>query len=63
MDDASVVRRLERVRELPRDVQRFVRRQRPGPQAIGECRSLDELQDQKPQAVACSTLWIAAMFG
>src|SRR4029450_6991238 len=49
MNNASVVRGLERVRELPRECQGLVRRQRPGPQAITERRSFDELQHEEPQ--------------
>ena len=40
MDDALLVRRLERVGDLPRDRQRVVDRQRPRGDALGEGRRL-----------------------
>jgi hypothetical protein len=49
MNDAPVVRGLERGRELPRECQGLVRRKRSGPQAITQRRSFDELQHEEPQ--------------
>ena len=51
MDDAVLVRRLERLGDLARDRQRFVERNRAVRDAIGERRPLDELQDERLDAV------------
>ena len=51
MNDPSVMRRLERTREFPRDGKCLVWRQRPDLQAITQCRPFDELQHQKPHVV------------
>ena len=40
MDDALLVRGFERLGDLPRDRQRFVERQRPARDALGERRRL-----------------------
>ena len=45
-----VVRRLERLRDLSRDRQRFVDRNRPLGDAVGERRSLDELHHESRRA-------------
>jgi hypothetical protein len=43
VDDALLVRRLERLGNLPRDWQRFVERKRPAPQTLGQVFAIDEL--------------------
>jgi hypothetical protein len=47
MDDALLVRRLERLRDLPRNRQRFVHWNRALSDSIGERRTVDELQDER----------------
>ena len=47
MDDALLVRRFERVGDLPRDRQRFVERNRALRDAIGERRPFDQLEDER----------------
>ena len=47
MNDALLVRGLERVDDLAGDRQRLVERQRPLRDAIGERRTLDELEHQR----------------
>ena len=46
MDDAGLVRGLERFRDLPRDRQRFVERHRPARETLREVVALDQLHDQ-----------------
>ena len=53
MDDALLVRRFERVGDLPRDRQRLVERQRPARDAIGQRVALDQLQDERARARRC----------
>ena len=50
MDDALLVRRFERLGDLPRDRQRLVERNRPVRDPIGERRPLDQLHHQRVQA-------------
>ena len=52
MDDALVVRRLERVGDLPRDRHRLVERNRPLSDAVRERRPLDQLQHQRLDTLA-----------
>ena len=48
MDDALLVRGFERLRDLPRDRQRFVeRKSSPSRDPIGERLALDQLQDER----------------
>ena len=47
MDDALLVCRLERFRDLPGDRQCLIHRQRTGPDALGQRRALDELHAPK----------------
>ena len=47
MDDALLVRRFERLGDLPRDRQRLVERNRALRDAIGERRPLDQFQDER----------------
>jgi len=47
MDDAVLVRRFERVGDLARDRQGLVQRKRAVGNAIGERRTVDELEDQR----------------
>ena len=47
MDDAAIVRRLERFGDLPSDRNDLADRQRTGGQAFGECRPLDELEHER----------------
>ena len=47
MDDALLVRRFERLRDLPRDRQRLVEGQRAARDPIGERVALDQLEDQR----------------
>ena len=51
MDDALRVRRLERVRDLMRDVQRFGHRHRPARQSLGEILPWNELHHQRLEPV------------
>ena len=46
MDDAALVRRFERLGDLPRDRQRFVERDRPPRDAIGQRRTVDQLHHE-----------------
>ena len=46
MDDPLFVGRFERLRDLPRDRQRLINRNRLVRETIGERRSLDQLQDE-----------------
>ena len=52
MDDARAMRRVERARDLDRDRQRLIERQRAFRQAIGERLAFDQFQDQRADAVA-----------
>ena len=47
MDDALLVRRLERLGDLPRDRQRLVDRNRPVRQPLGEVVAFDQLHRQE----------------
>ena len=51
MDDPLLVRRFERVGDLPGDRQRFVERERAACDPVGERRPLDQLEDQRVDAV------------
>jgi len=51
VDDPLLVGRFERLRDLPRDRQRLVDGNRPVREAIGERRSLDQLQYERLQAI------------
>jgi hypothetical protein len=51
MDDALLVRGLERLRDLARDRDRLVLRNRPLRDAIGQRRSFDQLEDQYRLAI------------
>src|SRR5215471_21649968 len=51
MYDTAVVRRLERVRDLPRDLERFIDRQRALREPVGERLTLHQLQDESLDAV------------
>ena len=51
MDDASLVRRFERLRDLLRDGQRLIERNRSLRNAVGQCRPFDQLQHERPHAV------------
>ena len=51
MDDAVLVRRFERFRDLAGDVQRLRQWQRPGRDPTGERRPIDELEDEIPALV------------
>jgi hypothetical protein len=51
MDDALLVRRLDRVGDLLRDRQRLVDGNRPLRDPIGERRAFDQLHDQGVEAV------------
>ena len=50
MDDAPLVRRLERLGDLPRDLERLVDRQRSPRQPLRQRLAVDELQDQRLDA-------------
>ena len=50
MDDAALVRRVERVGELPSDVQRLADRQRPAREPVGERLAFDELEHERVHA-------------
>ena len=47
MNDAAVVRGLERVGDLPRGGQRLVERQAAARDPIGQRRSFDQFQDER----------------
>ena len=47
VDDPLLVRGFERLGDLPRDRQRFIERNRPSRDAIGERRAFDQLQDER----------------
>ena len=51
MDDAALVRGLDRRRHLAADVERFGDGERPSREALGQALSLDELEDQVERAV------------
>ena len=67
MDDAALVRRLERFGNLQRDRQRLFERNPSGGDAVREAPSVDELEHQDRRVSAgpamSSMPWIAAMFG
>ena len=52
MDDARAMRRVERARDLHRNPQRLVERQRAFRQTIGERLAFDQFQHQRVDAVA-----------
>ena len=58
VDDAVLVRRFERLRDLPRDRQRFVERNRSVRDAIGKRRSLDQFQHERLDVPAPSVAWV-----
>ena len=47
MDDAALVRRIERVSDLPREGERIVNRHRTLAQTLGQRVALNELQNQR----------------
>jgi hypothetical protein len=51
MDHAAIVRGLERLCDLASDWQRLIDRDRPGRDAIGERRPVDQLHDERVDAV------------
>jgi hypothetical protein len=51
MDDASVVRRFERLRDLQRDSERILDRKRPALQPVRERFAFDQLHDQEVLAI------------
>ena len=51
MDDPAIVRRLQRVRNLPRNRQHLVWRQRARRQSIGERRPLRQLEHERLHAI------------
>ena len=55
MDDALLVRRFERVGDLPRDRQRLLQRNGPACEAIGQRLALDQLQHEELAAVETSS--------
>jgi hypothetical protein len=53
MHDAALVRRIERIGNLPRHIDRVINRQRAfGDEAIRERSALDEFEDQRALAIA-----------
>ena len=54
MDDAVLVRGLERVGDLLRDRQRFIERNRSVPYPVRERRPLDQLQHERQRPSASS---------
>jgi hypothetical protein len=52
MDDAVIVRRLERLADLPRDRPHLVERQRAVNETIRERQALDQLEDERARAAA-----------
>jgi hypothetical protein len=64
MNDAALVRGLERVGDLPRDRKRFVEWIGPLRNAIGQRRPFDEFHDQERPALALLRgRGMCAMFG
>ena len=63
MDDALVVRGLQRLRDLADDVERFVQRHRSAREPVGKRLAVDELQHQRADGGARSRPWTVAMFG
>ena len=63
VDDALLVRGLERFRDLLRDRQGLVNRNRALGDALRERRPLDQLHDQRATPFDSSRPWIAAMLG
>jgi hypothetical protein len=61
MDDAAIVRRLERRSDLPADFEPIAHRQRPALQSLGERLAGDILEDEVRAAAICSMPWIVAM--
>ena len=51
MDDALLVRGLERSRDLKRELNRFFNRDRTPLQPIGQCLAFDKFEDQEACAV------------
>ena len=51
MDDALIVGRFESYGDLSRDVDGFLDRKWTGGEAIGQRRPLDQLEDQRAEAV------------
>ena len=51
MDDALLVRRFQRVGDLPRDGQRLTDRDVPPFEPIGERVAVDELEDERGRAI------------
>ena len=64
MDDPSLVGRFERRRDLPRDRQCLIDGNRPLRDAVGQCRSVDQLQNERLHAmrffetVNCGDMWV-----
>ena len=52
MDDALLVRRFERLGDLPRNRHRLVQRQRPAGDPIGQRLALDQFEDQRMRLAA-----------
>ena len=64
MDDALLVRGFERLRNLLRDRQRLVDRDRAARNALGQIVALDEFHHERGDAVRLSSSpWMAAMCG
>ena len=55
MDDALLVRRVERLGDLPRDREGLGDRQRAAGETIGERGALDEFEDQRRLALDSSS--------
>jgi len=49
MDDAGLVRRFERQRDLPRERQRFVERDGPACEALGQVLAVNHFHDDRAQ--------------
>ncbi len=51
MDDSSLMCRLQRLRDLLRDRQRLIERDRPLRDSVSEGGAFDQLEDERPRAL------------
>ena len=58
MDDPLLVRGFERLRDLPRDGEGLVQRNRPACDAVCQRRPLDELEDQRADLAAIGFIFL-----
>ena len=63
MDDAALVRGVQRLGELSRDRERFAHRNRAWCDPIRQREPLDQLEDERHRAIRFLEPWMCAMFG